>query len=105
MDVDIPTPNRGLAEALLSPAMHRVVEERANTAALLAAAQVAKDTGDLARTAHAGTEIGGVDHDRWIGVMTLGRRGVDYAASHQFGTTRQPGAHELNAVLEQLGSL
>lgn len=121
MKVSIPEPNPALTEVLLSERMRGIVEERANTAMMLAQDQVAKRTGALARSAHAATEVGGVRNDRWIGVTTLGGRGVDYAASHEFGadvvglgeggkgSTRyadaQPGAHDLNVVLEQLGAL
>lgn len=124
MDVDIPEPNPALAEVLIGERMRGIVEERANTAMMLAQAQVAKRTGTLARSAHAGTEVGGVRNDRWIGTMTLGSAEAYYAASHEFGRHAEvegparPGeedkpvttgghhaAHDLNVVLEQLDSL
>jgi len=117
MDVDLHRdPNPALAQALLGAPMRRCVEERAHIAALLYQAEVAKRTGALARTAHAGTEIGGIHNDRVIGVVTIGR-GVDYGASHEFGTDAQfdddgeptraatSGARDLNAVLEQLAAM
>lgn len=105
MDVTIPMPNTALAQVLMGEPLRRILQDRADTAALLAYEQVAKRTGAEARSAHAHVEIGGVDNDRLIGVTTLGNELVDYAASHQFGTRYQAGAHDLNAVLEQLGSL
>ncbi|MBY0440984.1 MAG: hypothetical protein K2Q25_02415 [Mycobacteriaceae bacterium] len=107
MDVNIPEPNRALTELLVSARMRAIVEERANTAAMLYQAQVAKRTGRLAASAHASTEIGGVRQDRWIGVLTVGSA-LPYGASHEFGTRahgQTDAAHDLNRVLEQLGSL
>ncbi|MCV7354494.1 hypothetical protein [Mycolicibacterium fluoranthenivorans] len=118
MDINFQTPNPGLAAFLLSGDCRRAVEERANMAMLLYQARVAKRTGALARSAHASTEIGGVRHDRHIGVMTVGR-GVDYELPHEFGRgnhpgsvhdldsdheTIQQGADDLNAVLEELSA-
>lgn len=114
MEVHIPEPNPALTELLLSNRMREIVHERAVTAQLLYQARVAKRSTALARTAHAFTEIGGVRHDRWIGTMLLGE-GLEYGASHEFGHLTRggkrakrrfvPGAHDLNAVLEELGSV
>jgi hypothetical protein len=108
--------------------MRSIVFERAEVAHALYVEQVAKRTGRLAASAHASTEIGGVDHDRWVGVLTVGGT-VDYALPHEFGTkadvegpvqestggvhnldnTLRTGghhaAHDLNRVLEELGGL
>jgi hypothetical protein len=94
----------------------------ADVAAMLYVAEVAKRTGDLSHTARPYTEIGGKRHDRWIGVMAASSSSVFYEASHEFGYTSRglgpgvgkegprekghfiPGYHDLNFVLEQLGS-
>lgn len=120
MDVIIYKPNPAIAEILVSATMRRICEGRANMALLLYQAQVSKRTGALASSAHAHTEIGHVlkGQDRWIGVLTVGGRGVDYALPHEFGRGDHPrsvhdldggqsvqkAADDLNVVLEQLGS-
>jgi hypothetical protein len=114
MEVTIPEPNPALTELLLSGRMREIVFERATMAQALYQARVAKRSAALAGTARAFTEIGGVRHDRWIGTMLVGQ-GLEYGASHEFGyMTRKgkrarqryvPGAHDLNDVLEELGSL
>lgn len=124
MDVNIYHPNPALAAALRSSRMRSIVFEIAEQAHALYVAQVAKRTGLLASSAHASTEIGGVDHDRWVGVLTVGGTGaagtVDYALPHEFGRGEHPGsikdldsdqeivqhaADDLNRVLEELGGL
>ena len=116
MEVDLPHPNPGLAAMLLSQHLRAILEERANTAAMLFQSQVARVTNQLAASAHPSTEIGGMEHDRWIGVLEVGGPGPlgtpDYAASHQFGHyVRDDGeivgyahpSHDLNRVLELIG--
>jgi hypothetical protein len=110
MQVDLPYPNPALTALLLSPRMAEICLERATTAAALYQERVAKRTGELAAEAHAHTEIGGVRHDRHIGVMSVSGP-IAYEAAHEFGHIqhgRDPhfiaGAHDLNAVLEELGS-
>lgn len=126
MDVDIPTPNPVLTERLRSARMREIVFEIASNAQFLYQTRVAKRSGRLALTAHASTEIGGAKHDRWIGVMAVSSRAVEYEAAHEFGYIHKakkgkgrrvraskgsplgrfiPGAHDLNAVLEELASL
>lgn len=115
MEVTVyPEPNPALSAALIGPGMRRACEHSVNIGLLLYQAQVAKRSADLARSARATTEIGGVDSDRWIGVLTVGGRGVDYGASHDMGRGDKPGsianldgkqqvqrgAHDLNRVLE-----
>jgi hypothetical protein len=107
MDVDIPEPNPALAAVLLSPAIRAICAERANTAQWLYQSRVAKRSSALARSAHAHTEIGGWRQDRWIGVLSV-HSGIEYEAAHEYGhksrKARKPiaGAHDLNAVLEEL---
>lgn len=109
MDVDIPVPNQALSALMLSERMRGIVAEVANNAQFLYQSEVAKRTGLLAASAHSGTEVGGKRHDRWIGELQVGGLGplgtVEYAASHEFGTSSQKAAHDLNRVLEQLGQL
>lgn len=114
MDVKLPHgDNPAITAVLKSATLHRIVEERANTAAMLYQSQVAKRTGRLAASAHASTEIGGRRNDRWIGVLTIGGPGprgtVDYAVPHEFGyyvensdgatVGYRHAAHDLNRVL------
>lgn len=110
MDVDLPRPNPALTAVLKSTRMRAIVEERANTAAMLYQSQVHKRTGRLAASAHASTEIGGVKNDRWIGVLDVGSGASPYAASHEFGhdingalTGYANAAHDLNRVLNLIG--
>lgn len=120
MDVNIPEPNEALTALLVSARMRAILDQPTNAALMLYQAEVVKRTGRLAASAHASTEIGGVRQDRWIGVLTVGGAGplgtADYAAAHQFGHwqhdrnhpgewTWVDGHHDLNRVLEQLGSL
>jgi hypothetical protein len=117
MDVTIyPDPNPALTEILKSGRMREIVSGRANLARDLYQALVAHRTGELAGSARASTEIGGVDLDRWIGVLTVG---TDHVLPHEFGRGEHPGsiknldgdevvqqaAHDLNRVLEELGGL
>lgn len=114
MEVTIPEPNPALTELLVSNRMREMVFERAALAQALYQSEVAKESTALARTAHAFSEIGGVRQDRWIGTMLVGE-GLEYGASHEFGYMTRggkrakrrfvPGAHDLNLVLSQLGSL
>jgi hypothetical protein len=111
VDVDIPEPNKGLAQCLLSNRIREICAERANTAQWLYQSRVAKRTGELSVVARGHTEIGGVRRDRWIGVLSV-HGAIEYEAAHEFGyKTRKgqrakqrfvPGAHDLNAVLEEL---
>lgn len=130
MDVTVyPHPNPAITAVLRGERVRSIVFEIAELAHVLYVEQVAKRTGQLAASAHVSTEIGGVEQDRWVGVLTVGGRGVDYAASHEFGTqadvegpvqesadgvhnlddvVRTGGhhaAHDLNRVLEELGGL
>lgn len=85
---------------------------------MLYQALVAKRTGRLAASARAHVEIGGVRKDRWIGELVVGGAGprgeAFYAASHEFGHDvvvdhevigHAKAAHDLNSVLEELGSV
>lgn len=106
LDVDIPEPNEALTALLMSARMRDIVSERANMAQMLYQAQVAKRTGRLAASAHAGPEVGGKYHDRWIGELLVGGAGSmgtpEYAASHEFGAAGHRAADDLEKVLAEL---
>lgn len=116
MEVNIPEPNEALTAVLLSPQMEAIVRERAETAQAMYQAAVAKRTGALAASARADVVVGGVRHDRHVGILTVGDD-LDYGAAHEFGVGDHPGsvhnldgpnhvmaaAHDLNSVLEGLG--
>lgn len=114
-------PNRALGAVLVSSELRRIIEERTHTALMLYQAQVAKRSGALARSARVHTAIEPVvkGQPRWVGTLTVGGDGVDYAAAHEFGRGDRPGsvdgdpndpdagiiqhgAHDLNVVLESL---
>lgn len=122
MDVNIYEPNPAIEATFASARLRSIVFEIAEIAHALYVEQVAKRTGRLAASAHASTEFGEVykGSPRWIGVLTVGGRGVDYALPHEFGVgdhprsihtldaeenTIQHAAHDLNRVLEELGAL
>ncbi|AKJ72028.1 hypothetical protein [Gordonia alkanivorans] len=96
---------RGLGEVLVSAEMRRLVESRANTAALLYQALVAKQTGELARDVQVRTRIGGPNRDRWVGSVHVGEHVVQ-DLPHEFGYARNgtpvDGAHDLDQVLRML---
>jgi hypothetical protein len=103
-----------LGEYLKGPEIEAVLTEIGEGKALpLAKAKIAKRSGALADSAEFHTEIGGIRNDRHIGVLTVGQ-GLAYGAAHEFGAGDHPGstgrhhnppAHELDAVLEELGGL
>ncbi|MCX8559774.1 hypothetical protein OS122_02525 [Mycolicibacterium mucogenicum] len=114
-------PNKAIGAVLVGSELRRAVEERTHTALALYQAQVAKRTGALASSARASTSIEPVikGQARWVGTLTVGGDGVDYAAAHEFGRGEHPGsvladandpdagiiqhgAHDLNVVLENL---
>lgn len=117
-DINVPLQpfNEAIAGAKKSPRMRQIVEHIANTGVLIYQAKVAKVSAELARSARAFTEIGGVHHDSWVGVITVGE-GVDHGLAHEDGrgdhprsiknldgtTVVQHPAHDLNFVLEHLG--
>lgn len=114
--VDIPEPNEALTALMLSAEMEAIVRERAETAKALYQASVAKRTGALAASARADVVIGGVRHDRHVGIVTVGED-LGYGLAHEFGVGDHPGsvhnldgpnqvmaaANDLNRVLEGLG--
>lgn len=83
-DVDIPSPNRALAEILLEPKMWNIVRSRTELAKLLYQSIVAKRSRRLAASARVTVQIGGYDNDRPVGRLTVGE-GLRYGAAHEFG--------------------
>lgn len=100
---------RGLGEVLVSPEMKRLVESRANTAALLYQALVAKQTGELARDVQVRSRIGGPNRDRWVASVHVGEHVVQdlphefgYEQAESQGGNRVAGAEDLDQVLRML---
>lgn len=122
MELDFPDPNEALAECLVGPEIYAALEAVGKIAHGLYVAEVAKRSGRLAGSAFLQTEIGGVHKDRYVSHLTVGV-GLAYGAAHQFGHWQDEshligsstaagesqvfieGAHELNRVLEQIGSI
>lgn len=122
MDVTITAdPNPAIGAALTGPGMRRACEERGHMALMLYQAQVAKLTGNLARSGHVSTEITDVykGQPRWVSELRIGGPGAEYGLAHEDGRGDHPRsvhnldrpsgldtplhpAHDLNAVLEQL---
>ena len=107
-DVKVGAPDgyRGFSEALKSPEMRRVVQSSTNTALMLYQAQVAKQSGSLARSARAQVALGGVNRDRWVGSLVVGE-GLSYGAAHEFGTEgkdQKNAADDLEKVLKMLAA-
>lgn len=121
MDVNIYRPNPALAATLRGDHIRAILHEIGDGVALpLYHSIVHKRTGRLDASAEFHTEIGGIDHDRWVGVMSVGGGPlVDYELPHEFGhgnhlrsvhnldggNNIEQAAHDLNRVLEELGSL
>lgn len=110
-DVNIPSPNRRLAQWLVGPECRAMVFEAAELYEALYREVVAKRTGQLAHSTHVSTEIEG---DRWASSMTIGFDGAAYAASEEFGAGTHPGsthkhfqaaARDLNTVLDMMAAL
>ena len=121
--VHVPSrPNPFITEWLAGPTCRSIVYEAGELYQALYRSIVAKRTGDLAKSAHVSTEF---EVDRWVGVMEVGNATAYYAASHEFGTTGaahdqpnrsastarevfnrvHPGAHDLNTILNLMGTL
>lgn len=97
---------KGIGEFLRGLPMRRVVENRANTLAMLYQAQVAKRTGELARDVQVSTRIGGRENDRWVAKVTVGER-IEHDLPHEFGHTTKRGkgirgAQDLEKSLKML---
>jgi hypothetical protein len=101
-DVTVPVPNPFITQWLVGPECKRLVESKTHTAEMLYQAEVAKRSGDLARSSRVELYLGGRRHDRWEGALTVGND-LDYGASHEYGTQFQAGAQDLTVVLNQLG--
>lgn len=71
-DVDVPQPNKAAQAILMSPNMELLMGIISQEVVLRYRAKVAKDTGQLMRSAEAQTVVGGHRHDRWVGKVTIG---------------------------------
>jgi hypothetical protein len=110
-DVDVPNPNPFIAEWLVSARCRSIMFESGELYEALYREVVAKRTGQLARSTHVST---GIEGDRWVAFMTAGFDGAPYVASEEFGAGEHPGstgrhfqpaAHDLNTILDMMGSL
>ena len=86
---------------LKSPQMDPMLRAKGEIVAALYRLGTAHRTGELATSVRVSTQIGGIKHDRREATVTTS---ASYAASHEFGTTRQKGFHELRTALEGLGN-
>lgn len=107
-DVNVPSPNPFITEWMAGPICRSIMFESAELYEALYREIVAKRTGELARSTHVST---GLEGGRWTGILDVGFVGAPYAASHEYGTGRTnpdealPAAHDLNTILDMMGSL
>jgi hypothetical protein len=105
LDVDVPSPNPFISAWLIGPQARAMVFEAAELYQALYIEVVAKRTGRLAASARIST---GIQRDRWAGYLEVH---APYAASHEYGTGRKdpsralPAAHDLNHILDLMGTL
>ncbi|RIT69219.1 hypothetical protein [Mycobacteroides abscessus] len=83
-DINIPKPNKAIAQILMSPKMMRIVRLKTEEAKVRYQGIVAKRTGRLAGSARVRVFIGGYKADRWVSQLIVGD-GLRYGASHEFG--------------------
>lgn len=99
MEADIPVPNPAVTAILASAQMRSLIAQRGQAALAAYQSIVAKETGQLAESAHVAVYLA---NGRWQAKLIVD---APHAASHEFGTQHQLGAHDLNRVLDILGSL
>jgi len=80
-----------------SPNLGSVLRRKGEIAQALYRGSVRKRSGELARDVRVSTHVGGAKKDRLVTDVIVF---TPYAASHEFGTTRQRGYHELQQALE-----
>ncbi|MGV9818421.1 hypothetical protein [Nocardia xishanensis] len=107
--------NPAIAGLLLSSQMRSLMYERAEIAQALYREIVSKRSGRLARSARVETFRGGRMKDRWKSRLIIGGSEAPHGLAHEFGfdvhdengavTATIAGAHDLNAVLNALGTL
>lgn len=94
---------QGLTQWLMGPECRKLMSSKANDAAMIYQALVAKRTGQLARSVKHSTAIGGAKGDRWVGRVTVT---APHAAAHEFGYTQRgverDGFDELRETLKHL---
>ncbi|QFG10244.1 head-tail connector protein [Mycobacterium phage DyoEdafos] len=124
-DIQVPKPNKGLAELLLSDNMELLMGIIGQEVVLRYRAKVAKRSGKLMQTADSKPIIGGKKHDRWVAHVTVGGEGAVsfwdsprnpnpgdlfyYGVLHEFGDGGNPpsgwdfpAAKDLAAVMGEL---
>ncbi|RBO87027.1 hypothetical protein [Nocardia puris] len=114
MQHDIPVPNPAVTALLMSREMRALMWERGEIAQALYREIVSKRTARLARSARPETFVGGDRNDRWCVRLLVGGPGAYYGLPHEFGyeiehedetVTVVEGAHDLNLVLNAMGTL
>ncbi|MBF6301169.1 hypothetical protein IU459_27025 [Nocardia amamiensis] len=107
--------NPAIAGLLLSAQMRSLMFEVAEIAQAIYRDEVSQRTGRLARSARVETFRGGRLKDRWKSRLVIGGSEAPHGLSHEFGyeihdddgnvTAVVGGAHDLNQVLNRLGTL
>ncbi|MEV0031433.1 hypothetical protein [Nocardia sp. NPDC050793] len=107
--------NPAIAGLLLAARMRALMFERAEMAQAMYRDVVAKRSGRLARSARPETFLGGRLKDRWRGRLTIGGSEAPHGLGHEYGyevhddegnvTAVVAGVHDLNTVLNMLGTL
>ena len=99
---DVKVDHKGIRELTMGPEMRSLMRGYAEEIEAIYRTIVAKRTGRLARETRIETFIGGRRNDRWVARLIAY---APYAASHEFGTSDQPGYHELLKALHMRGRL
>lgn len=90
-EIDVPKPNKGLAQIMLSPNMELLMDIIGTDVVARYRARVAKKTGQLMLSAASKPKIGGKKNDRWIGHVTVGGE----AAVAKWHSPRNPNPNDL----------
>lgn len=104
---DVNIPYSFIAGYAAGPECRSLVLESAELYQALYRDVVAKRTGRLAASARVSTSL---ENRRWVSHMEVGNPVAYYGASHEFGTDDGdehivPGHHDLNAILDAMGTL
>lgn len=94
---DIEVDKDGLHRLTMGPQMRSLMVDNAEQIRAIYRSVVAKRSGTLASEVRIETFIGGRQLDRWCARVIAY---APYAASHEFGTFKQRGYHELRKALE-----
>lgn len=100
---DIKTQRLG-ASVMMSPRLGMLLQQQAEVVAALYRAKVARRTGRLAASANPYVTVGGHQHDRLIGKVTVGS-GLEYGALHEFGAKSNPNRRAAKDLAEVVDSI